>query len=188
MKSNKQRELEKQSLVSSHWAYKGKAIKLRIDTYRFDHGTKITEIVDHPGAVVIVPIDEKGRVLLIQQWRKGVDEILLELPAGTLEKNEPPELCAKRELREETGFAATTMIDLGGFFSAPGFCNEYLHLFAALDLHASPLPPDEDEHIDLVLTPIPDAIRMIEENKIHDAKTIAGLFKYQLWKTRCAKP
>ena len=187
MESDKQRESEKKRLKGSHWAYRGKVIHLRIDTYQFDHKTKIAEIVEHPGAVVIVPIDEKERVLLIQQSRKGADEILIELPAGTLEENEPPELCAKRELQEETGFAPKTMIDLGGFYSAPGFCNEYLHLFAAQDLHSSPLSPDEDEHIDLIPTPLPEAIRMIEENKIRDAKTIAGLFKYQLWKTRCAK-
>ena len=129
MESDKQRESEKKRLKGSHWAYRGKVIHLRIDTYQFDHKTKIAEIVEHPGAVVIVPIDEKERVLLIQQSRKGADEILIELPAGTLEENEPPELCAKRELQEETGFAPKTMIDLGGFYSAPGFCNEYLHLF-----------------------------------------------------------
>lgn len=188
MKSEKQRELEKQKLKGSHLAYRGRVVNLRIDTYQFDHAIKIAEIVEHPGAVVIVPIDEKERILLVKQWRKGADEILFELPAGTLEENEPPEQCAKRELQEETGFAAKTMIALGGFYSAPGFCNEYLHLFAGLDLHPSPLPPDEDEHIDLLPTPLAEAIDMIEQNKIRDAKTVAGLFKYQLWKTRCAKP
>ena len=187
MKSDTQRDQEQKSLVDSRWVYRGRIVHLRLDTYQLGHKTKIAEIIHHPGAVVIVPIDEKGRVLLVQQWRRAAGEIVIELPAGTLEEGEAPELCARRELREETGFAAKSMTPLGGFFSAPGFCDEYLHLFAAENLHSSPLPPDEDEQIDLLPTPLPDAIRMIEENKIRDAKTIAGLFRYQLWKGRCAK-
>ena len=188
MRSEAQRDEEKKSLVDSHWAYQGRIIHLRLDTYHLHHKTKIAEIIHHPGAIVIVPIDEKGRLLLVRQWRRAAEEIMLELPAGTLEKGELPETCARRELQEETGFAAKTIIPLGGFFSAPGFCNEYLHLFAAHDLHSSPLPPDDDEQIDLLPTPLSDALRMIEDNKIRDAKTVAGLFKYQLWKSRCAKP
>lgn len=187
MRAEEQRDREKCSLADSRWAYQGRIIRLRLDTYQFDAKIKIAEIIHHPGAVVIIPIDEKERLLLVRQWRRAAEEILLELPAGTLEEKEQPEACAKRELQEETGFAAKTLIPLGGFFSAPGFCSEYLHLFAAEHLTSSPLPPDDDEGIDLFPTPLPDAIRMIEENKIRDVKTIAGIFKYQLWKARCER-
>ena len=187
MKSDAQRDQELKSLVDSRWAYQGRVIQLKLNTYQLEGRTKIAEIIHHPGAVVIVPVDEKGRVHLVQQWRRAAQEILIELPAGTLEKGELPEDCAKRELQEEAGFAAKKITSLGGFFNAPGFCNEYLHLFAAEDLYPSPLPPDDDEQIDLLPTPLSVAMRMIEENKIRDAKTIAGLFRYQLWKAQCER-
>jgi len=176
-----------ESLVESHLAYKGKIVSLRLNTYKIGKKTKIAEVVEHPGAVVIVPVDEKGRLLLIEQWRRAASEILIELPAGTLEKNEQPESAAGRELQEETGFKAKTLTPLGGFFSAPGFCNEYLHLFAAEDLYPSPLAPDDDESIDLLPTPLSEAVEMIKKKIIRDAKTIAGIYMYQLWKGRCAK-
>jgi len=187
MKAEKQKDEEKRCLVDSRWAYRGRIVNLKLETYQIGHKAKIAEIIHHSGAAVIVPIDEKGRILLIRQWRRAAGEIMLELPAGRLEENELPDLCANRELQEETGFAAKTLTALGGFFSAPGFCNEYLHLFLAADLYPSPLLADDSEQIDLLPTPLSEAIRMVEENKIHDAKTIAGLFKYQLWKERCAK-
>jgi ADP-ribose pyrophosphatase len=181
-RSESQRDRERKSLVDSRWAYRGRIVNLRLDTYQLGEVAKIAEIIHHPGAVVVVPIDENGRILLVRQWRRAAREIMLELPAGTLEANEPPLLSAKRELQEETGFAAKTMTPLGGFFSAPGFCDEYLHLFAAEGLYSSPLPQDDDEGIDLIAMPLTRVIRMIQENEIHDAKTIAGIFKYQLWK------
>jgi ADP-ribose pyrophosphatase len=187
-RSEEQRDRERKSLVDSRWAYQGRIVKLRLDTYQFGDAAKIAEIIHHPGAVVVVPIDEEGQILFVRQWRRAAKEIMIELPAGTLEESEPPEVCAKRELQEETGFAAREMRSLGGFFSAPGFCDEYLHLFLAEGLYSSPLPPDDDEGIDLVKASLKEAIRMIEENAIRDAKTVAGLFKYQLWKSRCENP
>lgn len=181
MRSHIQRDKERENLVDSRWVYRGRIINLRLDTYQLDHKTKIAEIIQHPGAVAIVPIDPKGRLLLVQQWRRAAGEIMIEIPAGTLEEKEQPDACAFRELQEETGFAAKTLIPLGGFFSAPGFCSEYLHLFLAKDLYPSPLPPDDDEMIDLLPVTLPEAIRLIEENKIRDVKTIAGILRYQLW-------
>lgn len=185
-KSQAQRDLEKKSLVESKLAYEGKVISLRLDTYKLDKKTKVAEIIHHPGAVVIVPVDSHNRLILVQQWRRAAKEIMIELPAGTLEKKETPEVCAQRELREETGLTAEKITSLGGFFSAPGFCDEYLHLFAAEHLTSDPLPPDDDEGIDLLHLSIPEAIHLIEQNKIRDAKTIAGILRYQLWKASCA--
>ncbi len=175
-----QAECEKNSLQESHWAYQGKVIQLRLDTYNLDGKTKVFEIIHHPGAVVIIPIDPKGRLLLVRQWRRAIGQITLELPAGTLEDREDPADCAQRELQEETGFRAKTMTPLRGFFSAPGFCDEYLHLFLAEDLVPSPLPPDDDEGIDLVTVEIPEALKWIEEHKIKDAKSIAGILRFAL--------
>ena len=177
-----QRDKEKESLADSRWAYRGRIISLRLDTYRFGPKAKVAEIVQHLGAVVVVPVDAQKRLLLVQQWRRAAQEILTELPAGTLEENEDPALCAQRELQEETGFRSNQLTPLGGFFSAPGFCDEYLHLFAAEELHPDPLPPDEDEGIDLLRVSLSEAIGMIERNEIRDAKTIAGILRYRLWR------
>ena len=178
MKSIEQREKERESLVKTEWIYKGKIVNLKLETYKFEDRTKIAEIIHHRGAVVILPIDLRGRLLLIQQWRRAAKDILIELPAGTLEENEDPLVCADRELQEETGFKAGKMQSLGGFFTAPGFCDEYLHLYIATDLTPSYLPPDDDELIDLLPVTIKEAKHLIEENKIRDAKTIAGILKY----------
>lgn len=158
--------------------YQGRIIQLKLETYRFDHRTKVAEIIHHPGAAVILPIDPEGRLLFIRQWRRAIGEITIELPAGTLEKNEEPIACAKRELQEETGFAARKLTSLGGFYTAPGFCDEYLHLFLAEELYPSPLPPDDDEVIELFPLTASEARQLIEQNKIHDAKTLVGILKY----------
>jgi ADP-ribose diphosphatase len=183
-RSEDQRDREAKSLVDSRWAYRGRIVNLRLDTYQLGAKARVAEIIHHPGAVVIVPIDAEGRLLLVRQWRRAAKEIMIELPAGTLEKSESPLFTAERELQEETGYGAKTMTPLGGFFSAPGFCDEYLHLFAAENLYPSPLPQDDDEGIDLLRAPLAEVLRMIQENQIRDAKTIAGIFKYQLWKSR----
>ncbi len=170
----------KKTLLDSRWAYKGRVIGLKVDTYQAGDRTYVREIVQHPGAVVIIPVDDKGRILLIRQFRTAANEALIELPAGTLEEKELPEDCAFRELQEETGFSAKKMTSMGGFFSTPGFCNEYLHLFVAEDLHPSKLKGDVDEEIKLMPTSFEKAIQMIQEGKISDGKTIAGIFKYQI--------
>ena len=173
---------ERVSLIDSHWAYQGKVIQLRLDTYDINGKPKVFELIHHPGAVVIVPMDPEGRLLLVRQWRRAIGQITVELPAGTLEKNEEPIVCAQRELQEETGFRANQLISLQGFFSAPGFCDEYLHLFIAQDLARSPLPADEDEGIDVVTLEIPEALSWIENEQIKDAKSIAGILRYTLWR------
>lgn len=175
-----------EKLLESHLAYQGKVVKLRLDTYESQDKTKLFELVEHPGAVVLLPIDPKGRILMIRQWRRAVEEILLELPAGTLEENEDPLFCAQRELQEETGFKAGKLTNLTSFYSAPGFCNEKLHLFLAEDLLPSNLPQDEDEGIDLAPMQLSEAIELIEKGLCRDAKTIASILLYQLWRRKHA--
>lgn len=185
MKSIDQREKEKRSFLSSEWVYRGKAVNLKVDTYQHEKRKKLTEIVDRTPAVVILPITEDKKILLIQQWRRATEEILIELPAGTLEEGEAPQLCAERELQEETGYKAGKIESLGGFFSAPGYSNEYLHLFLAQELSPSYLAPDEDEGIDLLPLSIKEAKHLIKKNQIRDAKTVAGILRY-LMEIKCA--
>ncbi len=166
------------SQVEARWLYRGKMISLKLETFQIEGKQKSFEIIEHPGAVVIVPIAPDGRILLVQQWRRAVGEITIELPAGGLEEGEDPLACAQRELREETGFAAKKMSPFGAFYSAPGFSNEFLHMFLATDLYTAPLPPDDGEMIDLLTVSVEEAKRWILENKIRDAKTIAGILRY----------
>src|SRR6476619_2033559 len=123
-------QLEASARVESEMVYKGKRLSLRVDKITDATGrTYKREIIIHPGAVVMVPVDKEGNILLVRQWRRASNRILLELPAGTLEEGEEPAYTAGRELQEEIGFQAGKLTPLGGFFSAPGFCTEYLHLF-----------------------------------------------------------
>ena len=135
----------------------------------------------HPGAVAIVPINEQGNLLLVKQWRRAANRITLELPAGTLEENEPPLECAQRELQEEIGYKADTFISLGGFYSSPGFCTEYIHLFIAETLSESSLLPDDHEAIDVVEISLIDALKLIDSHQMNDSKTIIGILQYDRW-------
>ncbi len=164
----------KEHLRARSYLHKGTRINLRQDTLTTG---KTFEIIEHPGAVAILPfLDHK--ILLIRQWRRAVEKILYEIPAGTLEENEDLTTCAQRELQEEIGYKAGNLIPFGSFFTAPGFCTEYIHLFLAENLQASRLIPDEDEGIDLAIMSLSDAIQLIEKGEIIDAKTIIALYKY----------
>jgi ADP-ribose pyrophosphatase len=185
-KAAKQEALEKENLQESKQVYKGKLLNLRLDTFKLGAKTKTAEIVEHPGAVAILPVDSHNRIHLVQQWRRAAKEIVLEIPAGTLNKKEDPLEAAQRELREETGFSSDKLTPIGGFFSAPGFCDEFIHLFIAEHLKQNPLPPDEGEEIDLITLSLEEVLRLIERGKIRDAKTIAAILRYNYWKTSCS--
>ena len=162
--------------ISSQRVYEGRVLNLRVDTVELPDGqTTLREIVEHHGAVAMVAVDLDQSVLLVRQYRKALERMLLEIPAGTLEAGETPDECANRELQEETGYAARRTVRLGGFFSAPGFCTEYLHLYLSTDLYESPLGGDEDESIELVRMPLGQALGLIKTGEICDAKSIIGL-------------
>ncbi len=183
-KAELQQKRESKSLEKSLQIHRGQTLSFRLDTYRIGSHTKTFEIVEHPGASVILAIDAAGQILLVRQWRRAVGKILLELPAGTLDPNEDPLSCAERELREETGFRANAIEPLLGFYPAPGFCTEYLHLFLARDLVLDPLPPDADEQIDVISVPLDKALEMIGQKMICDAKSIAGILYFALWRKK----
>lgn len=133
--------------------------------------------VDHHPCVTIVPIDDGGNILLIRQYRYAVNHELLEIPAGSMDKGgESPEACARRELAEETGFAATNWVPLYEGYLLPGYCNEYMYYFLATGLYKAPLPPDEDECIEVVPVPLTRAMDMIRNREIIDGKTALGIY------------
>ena len=136
------------------------------------------EVVVHPGAVVILGLVENETVLLIRNRRYAVGQILLELPAGTLEKNEDPMNCAGRELLEETGYLARRLKPIGSYFTSPGILSEKMYAFAAYDLVKKETALEEGEEIELEPTRLDEAIAMIGDGRVQDAKTIATLMMY----------
>lgn len=132
-------------------------------------------VMEHPGAVAIVPLMEDGQVILIRQYRLSVGDYLYEIPAGTLEQEEDPRRCAERELQEEAGYFPGTLIPLTGFYVAPGGSTEYIHVFLARDLRPSLLNKDDDEEIEVISMSMQQALAMITRHEIRDAKTIIGL-------------
>lgn len=148
-------EVSPELTIESHYVYRGRIVDLRVDTVRLPNGqTTVREIVEHRGAVAIVPLDDDGNVILVRQFRKPAERYLLEIPAGTRDPDEPMEVCLQRELREETGFAAGKVERLAGYYSAVGFCTEFIGVYLATDLRRGQAGPDEDEFIEVV--PVPD--------------------------------
>jgi len=132
--------------------------------------------IDHNPTVAVVALNNENKVLLIKQYRAAVKNRLWEIPAGTMDdKEESPFACAQRELAEETGFKAKTLIKLFEGYLVPGYCNEYMYFFLATDLYYEPLSADEDEFIDVLPTSFADAKKLLKNTEIIDAKTALGL-------------
>jgi len=154
-------------------------IEVRTDEIEVEPGRVFKrDVVAHPGAVVIIPVDAEGRILWITQYRYAAGKTLLELPAGTLEHGEAPAETARREIVEEVGYAAETWQELGGFYSAPGFCSEYLYAFLATDLREDYADGDEDEDIAVVPLTLEETYARLDAGEITDAKSIATLLLY----------
>ncbi|MGB9521210.1 MAG: NUDIX hydrolase [Anaerolineales bacterium] len=164
-------------IVNSEIIYQGKVFIIRQDHVEFTPGKIMkVDIVQHRGAVVILPLDKQNNIWFVRQYRHPIGQELLELPAGTLNKGEDPLECAKREIREETGMSAESMIPIGEFYEAPGYSTENLFVFLASGLNHAPLPPDEDEMIEIVKIPLEQAYQFAKKGQIQDAKTLAALF------------
>lgn len=142
---------------------------------RNDGGTESREVVVHPGAVVLLPLLDDGRIVLIKNERFSIGRVLWELPAGTLEANEPLELCAARELEEETGYRAESITPLFNFYPSPGISDERMFVFVARGLVPTQQKLDPVERIEPVPTTVDEVLRMIKMGEIQDAKTIASV-------------
>lgn len=142
-------------------------------------GSHRYDIVVHPGAAVVLPILPDGRILLIQNYRIALDRALLELPAGTLDPGEAPEVCAARELEEETGYRAGALTHLVDFYTSPGIMTERISAFLATDLTPGELRLDGGEEIRLAPQTLPDALEGVRTGRIQDAKTVLTLLYYE---------
>jgi ADP-ribose pyrophosphatase len=157
---------------SARPVYEGKLISVTLERW----GDHEREIVEHPGAVVVVAVDEDGRVALVRQLREATRKLLLELPAGTLEPGEEALTTAQRELAEETGLTGGEWREVTRFWTAPGFCRELMTLFFAEGVQPGAATPEADEELELVQLPIEEIESRLGE--IEDAKTLAGLLLY----------
>ncbi len=162
-------------LFASTRVYDGSIINLRVDTLRTDGKEVTREVVEHRGGVVILCQPEPNHLVLIKQYRYSVNENLIELPAGRIEKDEEPSFTAKRELREETGYQAKDWQEIARFFTAPGFCNEMLYAYLATNVELYQKELDEDEETEVMVVTLAKATQLAVEGKIRDAKTLAGI-------------
>jgi len=169
--------LSEERTLESKLVYEGREVKLRLDTVVLPSGRKTTrEVVEHVDCVAVVAIDSEDNVLLVRQFRKPAEKVLLEIPAGGIEPGEQPIQCALRELEEETGYIAGKLERLGGFYSSPGYSNEFLHLFLATELQRGRRGAKEDEAIEVVPIPLAEIANLISSGEICDAKSIVGFF------------
>lgn len=165
--------------LSTRRVYEGAVINLRVDRVRMSTGHETgREVVEHSGAVTVVAVDGEGRVLLVRQHRYAAGRSLLELPAGTLDRDETPDACAARELEEETGFRPGRIERLGGFFVSPGYCTEYIQVYLATNLQPGRAGGDDDEDIRALSLPLTEVLRLVEAGELEDAKSLAALFLY----------
>lgn len=162
--------------VSRKHIYSGNIISVESIGVLLPNGKEASrDMVIHPGASVVIPISENNELYMVRQYRKPVEKELLELPAGKLDKGEDPEVCAKRELKEETGLEASKIKHILSIHTTPGFTNEILHMYAAVGLHEGEACADEDEFISSEKVPINKLVEMILNHEITDAKSIIGI-------------
>jgi ADP-ribose pyrophosphatase len=165
-------------LIQRELAFKGRHVQVRLDQIVDSAGnTSTLEIVVHPGAVCVVALLENGDVVLVRQYRHATGTHLLEIRAGGLNPGEDPLEAARRELQEETGYVAGKLVERARFWTTPGFTTEFMYLYEATDLVKTQTNPDADEIIDVEIVTQDDALRMVDDGRIQDAKSILGLLR-----------
>lgn len=165
-------------IKDSKTIYSGKVVKLRID-YLGDKETRIREIVEHPGAVAILPIISDDKIVLINQYRHAIGRWILEVPAGTLKERESPEECALRELEEETGYKARNLVKILTIYPSPGYSTEVINVYVASGLEKSTQNLEEDEELAIVEIGLDEAIRRLSNESEVDGKTLLALLYYK---------
>lgn len=171
--------IEPEQTLSSETVYSGKLVDVRKETVRLPNGKTTTrEIVVHPEVVAIIPVLDDGRLVFVRQYRKAVDKILLELPAGGIESGEDPEDAVRREMEEETGYRVGTVKVLTSFYTSPGFTTELMHLCSATELQPG-TPTEETDQIEIEELTVEEAMERMKTGEMQDAKTILGLLMYE---------
>ncbi|TDA33488.1 MAG: ADP-ribose pyrophosphatase [Hadesarchaea archaeon] len=167
---------QKKADTLTQYVFRGRRLSVKLAYLPLPSGKLVfREVVEHPGAVAVLPLLERDKILLLKQYRPAIGKWIYEIPAGTVEKGEDYLECARRELEEETGYKARRMEKLFEMYLAPGYSTEKLHSFLASDLEPSSPRRDLGEEIKVVKVPFEKALKMIESNRIEDAKTIATL-------------
>lgn len=170
----------KPKVVASIPAHDGRVIKVSTERLRYSNGREYDfDYVRHPGAAAVVAIDGANRVCLVRQYRHGVQDFLWEIPAGKLDAGEPPEVCAVRELQEETGISAKRWTPLGLYIPAPSIFTEIIHLYLARGLNVGAASPDADEELELKWLPLDQAIGHVLRGEWNDGKTAMALLRAQ---------
>lgn len=162
--------------IDSKKIFNGQIVSLYYDKVKLSNGKTATrEKITHPGAVGIVPVTGDNKIILVKQYRYPVEDITIEIPAGKLDKDEPPSICARRELEEEVGAVGGKFVLLSSFYTTPGFCNEVLHLYLATDFKRTANNLDDDEFLEIIEPELTVAMTWIKDGKIKDSKTIIGI-------------
>jgi ADP-ribose pyrophosphatase len=172
--------MQKPTPIASHHIHRGRIIELSTERLRYGNGREYDlDFVRHPGAAAVVAVDGDARVCLVRQYRHGIGDFLWEIPAGKLDPGEAPEVCAVRELAEETGVKALRWTSMGRFFPAPGIFTEVIHLYLARDLIVGASAPDADEELEIQWLPIAKAADMVQRGEWNDGKTALALWRAQ---------
>jgi ADP-ribose pyrophosphatase len=173
--------------LSSELIYKGH-LKIRIDKFQMADGSQATrEIIEHTDCIAVIPVDENDNVLLVSQYREAVGKELLEIVAGGIDQGEEVETAVKREMQEETGYLPQKLQKLGGYYLAPGYSTEFMHLYTASALVPSRLTAEDTETIQLVRVPVSQIPQLLTSGKITDGKSIAGLYMFLEYREKNTK-
>lgn len=173
-------KVDKQKMI-----FRGRVFDIRVDDITYDSGNKgIREVILHNGGAVVLPVKDDGKIVMVKQYRYPFDKFLLELPAGKLEIDEDPQVCATRELTEETGYTSEKVTKLGSIYTTPGFCNEELHIYLAENLTAGEHNREEGEFgMEVFEYSLEEVKAMILDGRIKDSKTIAGVAYFTMGKS-----
>ncbi|AGE64009.1 ADP-ribose pyrophosphatase [Bacillus subtilis XF-1] len=177
MKSLEEKTIAKEQIFS------GKVIDLYVEDVELPNGkASKREIVKHPGAVAVLAVTDEGKIIMVKQFRKPLERMIVEIPAGKLEKGEEPEYTALRELEEETGYTAKKLTKITAFYTSPGFADEIVHVFLAEELSVleEKRELDEDEFVEVMEVTLEDALKLVESREVYDAKTAYAIQYLQL--------
>ncbi|MGM8211678.1 NUDIX hydrolase [Virgibacillus sp. W0430] len=179
--------MNRETTIESEVIFKGKIITVQLDKVELPNGkTSYRELVKHPGAVAIIPINLENKIVLVEQYRKPLERSIIEIPAGKIEVGEEPEITAIRELEEETNYTTAQLKYITSFYTSPGFANELIHIYYANNVYQlqQPIQGDEDEFVKPVEMTLEEAKIAIKEKRIYDAKTIYAITYLEMKRMR----